>query len=71
MTQTATVIQFPSERHKARRLVPLKELQEHCGFSARWWRYRMGEGLPVHRWGNRLRFDIDEVERWLGDRYAN
>jgi len=46
----------------AHRLVSLSELQERFGFSERWWRYRIAEGLPARKWIGGLRFDPDEVE---------
>ena len=52
-------------RTQARRLVSLPELQERFGFSERWWRYRITEGLPMRKWVGGLRFDPDEVEAWL------
>jgi predicted DNA-binding transcriptional regulator AlpA len=70
MSATAQVIQFPSERRQASRLLTLTELREHFGYSERWFRYRLAEGLPARRWGGRLRFDAVEVERWLEARYG-
>jgi hypothetical protein len=71
-TVEGELLPFPSERRRARRLVPLTELQEHFGFSERWWRYRLREpGFPARKWGGRLRFDLDEVERWLEGRYGH
>ncbi len=58
------VIPFPTGRARAGRLVDLAGLHERFGFSERWWRYRIKEGMPVHRWGGGLRFDPDEVEAW-------
>ena len=60
-----TVVRFPIERRQPPRLVPLSEVREHFGFSERWWRYRIKEGMPVHRYGGRLRFDLNEVFAWL------
>lgn len=71
MSDLAKVIRFPSERRTAHRLIPLVELRERFGFSERWWRYRLKEGLPRHKWGAGLRFSVDEVEDWLNDRYAS
>jgi len=65
MTDPAQVIRFPTERRQARRLVPMAELVEHFSFSTRFFRYRIKEGMPAHRFGNRLRFDLAEVEAWL------
>jgi hypothetical protein len=56
---------FPVERTRPRRLVPLEELRERFGFSLRWWRYRIAEGLPCHKWRGGLRFDPEEVRAWL------
>jgi predicted DNA-binding transcriptional regulator AlpA len=68
--QVADVIRFPVERRRPRRLIPLRELQERFGFSERWWRYRMKEGLPRHKWSGGVRFDPDEVEQWMEARYG-
>ena len=62
------VIAFPTR--SADRLLTLTELGERIGFSERWLRYRLKEGMPARRWGSRLRFDAPEVERWLEARYA-
>jgi hypothetical protein len=63
---SADELRFPVERRQVRRPVCLAELQEQFGFSERWWRYRLREdGFPVHRWGGRLRFYLDDVEDWL------
>lgn len=70
MSTQATLIRFPIERRQPQRLVPLGELAERFGYSERWWRYRIKEGLPSRRWGGRLRFDPVEVERWLEARYG-
>jgi len=66
----ARTIRFPVERTRAPRLITLAELQQQLGFSERWWRYRIAEGLPCHRWGRGLRFDPSEVEVWLDGVYA-
>ena len=70
---TGALIQFPSERRQPRRLVALPELIDAYGLSERWFRYRIAEGMPCHRFGQRaLRFDPLEVERWLeGQRGAS
>jgi predicted DNA-binding transcriptional regulator AlpA len=64
------VIRFPLERRQARQLVDLVELRGQLGMSERFWRYRVAEGMPVHRYGKRLRFDPSEVERWMAERYG-
>jgi hypothetical protein len=56
-------------RRQARPLMPLCELRRHFGYSERWWRYRLSEGMPRYKWGRRLRFDPQEVESWLCERY--
>jgi predicted DNA-binding transcriptional regulator AlpA len=68
--ELATVVAFPAQRRRARRLVPLSELIELYGYSERWWRYRVAEGLPKYKWGGRMRFDPAEVEQWMGERYG-
>jgi hypothetical protein len=70
MQASATLVSYPSERRQAHRLVPLSELRERFGFSVRWWRYRIAEGMPSHKWGKRLRFDVCEVEAWLDAHYG-
>lgn len=69
--QTARVIRFPIERRQPRRLVPLRELIDRYGFSERWWRYRIKEGLPRHKWAGGIRFDLIEVEQWMEARYGS
>ena len=64
------VIRFPLERRQARQLVDLVELRGQLGMSERFWRYRVAEGMPVHRYGKRLRFDPCEVQRWMAERYG-
>jgi predicted DNA-binding transcriptional regulator AlpA len=64
------VVVFPLERRQAPRLVDLAELREQLGMSERFWRYRIAEGMPVHRYGKRLRFDLSEVQRWIEERYG-
>lgn len=70
MRATAEIIPFPLERRRPARLVALPELIERFGYSERWWRYRLTEGLPARKWGAGLRFDPDEVKDWLEDRYG-
>jgi len=61
----APVLRAEPDRAQARRLVSLAELQERFGFSERWWRYRVAEGMPTRKWVGGLRFDPAEVEAWL------
>lgn len=65
-----SIVRFPTERRQPRRLVDLAELRELHHMSERWFRYRIAEGMPTHRYGSRLRFDPAEVERWLEERYG-
>ena len=66
MRAEATPVLRPElDRTYTRRLVSLPELQERFGFSERWWRYRIAEGMPTRKWVGGLRFDADEVENWL------
>jgi hypothetical protein len=71
MSATARVVPFPLERTQARRLVDVAGLMHTFGYSERWWRYRISEGMPCHQWGKRLRFDPSQVEQWLEERYAS
>ena len=68
--ESENVIVFPGHRRRATRLAPLSELIDAYGFSERWWRYRLAEGLPRRQWGRQLRFDLGEVERWMEARYG-
>jgi predicted DNA-binding transcriptional regulator AlpA len=65
-----SIVRFPLERRLPRRLVSIRELQDQFGMSERWFRYRIAEGMPTHRWGSRLRFDASEVEAWMKERYG-
>jgi len=66
----SNVVELPG-RGRVGRLLSLREMSERLGMSERWIRYRVAEGLPHRRYGQRLRFDAPEVERWLEDRYAS
>jgi hypothetical protein len=68
--KSSNVVLFPGELRHTSRLVPLSELRDHYGYSERWWRYRLAEGLPKRKWGGRVRFDPIEVERWMEERYG-
>jgi predicted DNA-binding transcriptional regulator AlpA len=63
-------VRFPLERRQARRLVDVRGLMQAFGYSERWWRYRISEGMPRYEWGKRLRFDPSQVEEWLETRYG-
>ena len=69
MSSPGKVVRFPSERTRPGRLLTLAELREQFGYSTRWWRYRIADGLPCHRWGGGLRFDPLEVAYWLDAQY--
>jgi hypothetical protein len=43
-------------------------LADHYGFSTKWVELRVRQGMPVHRFGSRVRFRLSEVEAWLGVR---
>ena len=61
--ELAQVIQFPTRERE--RLLKVSDLVRMYGFSERWWRYRIAEGLPRHRWGGQYRFYASEVEAWI------
>lgn len=63
-----SVIQFPSRQPEP--LLTLRELSERYKFSERFWRYRLAEGMPSHRWGGQHRFRASEVEAWMEARSA-
>ena len=65
-----SVIRFPVERRQPRQLVDLAALCKQFSMSERWFRYRIAEGMPTHRFGRRLRFDVSEVEAWMEARYG-
>lgn len=64
-SETAKIIQFPAHRREPEPLLDLRDLMALFGFSERWWRYRIHEGMPVVRWGGTLRFRATEVEAWM------
>ena len=68
---TADAIRLPFEWRREQRLVPISGLQALFGGSERWWRYKVAEGMPTHRFGRRLRFDPDEVLAWMHEKYPN
>lgn len=71
MTGIASIVRFPVERRHPTRLVTLDELRRRFGYSERWWRYRIAEGMPARRWGGQLRFEVEDVEVWLDERYPS
>jgi predicted DNA-binding transcriptional regulator AlpA len=58
------------DRRPAERLLTMRELCDHFGYSERWFRYRVCEGMPAHKWGGRHRFSLAEVQEWLGAKYG-
>jgi predicted DNA-binding transcriptional regulator AlpA len=62
------VIAFPAHRRAPEPLLKLGEVVEMFGFSERWWRYRLADGMPAHRWGGQWRFRASEIEAWMEDR---
>jgi predicted DNA-binding transcriptional regulator AlpA len=68
---SAEVIRFPTERRQLPRLLSIVELSAHLGMSQRWIRYRCAEGMPVRKYGNRLRFVKTDVDTWLERRYQH
>lgn len=57
------VVPFPKRGSEP--LLTLRQVMERYGFSERWFRYRLKEGLPAHRWGGQWRFKASEVEAWM------
>ena len=68
--EVGQVIRFPFERRMPEPMLSLRELRMRYGFSERWWRYRVRDGLPRHRWGGQWRFRASEVEAWMEERYG-
>ncbi len=66
----ARVIPFPEHRREPEQLLTMAGLIDRFGFSERWWRYRLAEGMPAHRWGGRWRFRASEIEAWMEARDA-
>jgi predicted DNA-binding transcriptional regulator AlpA len=65
VTEPASIVRFPVERRRPEPLLTLAELMLELGWSERWWRYRIAEGLPAVRWGGTLRFRMSEVQAWM------
>jgi predicted DNA-binding transcriptional regulator AlpA len=59
------------QRREPEPLLKMRDLIERFGFSDRWWRYRLAEGMPAHRWGGQWRFKASEVEAWMEQRDAS
>jgi predicted DNA-binding transcriptional regulator AlpA len=64
------VIALDAHRREPEPLLTLRQLVERYQYSERWFRYRLAEGMPVHRWGGGLRFKASEVESWMEARHA-
>ncbi len=71
MSASARIIEFPQHRREPEPLLTIADLMERYGFSDRWWRYRLAEGMPAHRWGGRWRFRASEIEAWMESRDAS
>jgi predicted DNA-binding transcriptional regulator AlpA len=65
VNEPARIIDFPTHRRRPEPLLTLRDLRATFGFSERWWRYRIAEGLPTVRWGGTLMFRASEVEAWM------
>lgn len=61
-----TVVRFPKES-RVPELWTLKELCEVYQLSERYFRYRVKEGMPHKRYGNRLRFEPRDVRAWMDE----
>lgn len=49
-----------------RRLISIDDLATTLGVSVRHIRRLVSERrIPFHKWGRLLRFDVDEIERWI------
>jgi predicted DNA-binding transcriptional regulator AlpA len=64
------VIALDAHRREPEPLLTLRQLVDRFGFSERWWRYRLADGMPAHRWGGQWRFRASEVESWMEARHA-
>jgi phage terminase Nu1 subunit (DNA packaging protein) len=63
-----SVVPFPTNRIVNEQLVTKKQLAASLGYSTRWVELRVREGMPSVVIGNRRRFRISEVMRWLESR---
>jgi predicted DNA-binding transcriptional regulator AlpA len=69
MSEMGRVIEFPRDRREPEPLLTMRNLVERYQMSERWFRYRLAEGMPAHRWGGRWR--ASEVEAWMEARGAS
>ena len=67
---SAQIIAFPAHRREPEPMLTMRQLIERFGFSERWWRYRLADGMPAHRWGGQHRFRASEIEAWMGTRHG-
>jgi predicted DNA-binding transcriptional regulator AlpA len=65
VSEGGRVIEFPRHRREPEPLLTMRDLVERYQMSERWFRYRLAEGMPAHRWGGRWRFRASEVEAWM------
>ena len=71
MGERVRVIPFPRHRREPEALLTMRDLVERYQMSERWFRYRLAEGMPAHRWGAQWRFRASEIEVWMEDRDAS
>lgn len=73
MSEPARIVDL--DAYRARRepepLLKMRDLVDRYQMSERWFRYRLAEGMPAHRWGGQWRFKASEVERWMEQRNAS
>lgn len=73
MSEEARVFNLDAyrQRREPEPLLKMKDLVERYQMSDRWFRYRLAEGMPAHRWGGQWRFKASEVEAWMEQRNAS
>jgi len=71
MSKTARVIPFPRYRREPEPLLTIRDLVDRYQMSERWFRYKLAEGMPAHRWGGCWRFRASEIEAWMESRDAS
>jgi len=71
MGEVARVIPFPLHRREPEPLLTMRDLVDRYQMSERWFRYKLAEGMPGHRWGGCWRFRASEIEAWMESRDAS
>jgi len=71
MGEVARVILFPLHRREPEPLLTMRDLVDRYQMSERWFRYKLAEGMPGHRWGGCWRFRASEIEAWMESRDAS